>query len=80
MTQKIYPIDNFFFVIIKIFFIKNIFKEALQYLFNAFILFNTVSYFKFNFKLEKDPKMRSFKNLEEICKTWKKFQKKEWQP
>ena len=28
---------------------------------------------KFNFKLKIYPKMRTFKNLEEIWKTWKKF-------
>ena len=38
-------------------------KEALQYLFNGFILFNTV----FNLKLLKiDPKIGIFKSLEEI--------------
>ena len=45
------------------------FKVALQYLFNVFILFNTV----FNFKLKIYPKMCTFKNLEEIQETWKKF-------
>ena len=51
------------------------FKVALQYLFNVFILFNTVSYLKLNFKLKVDPKMCIFNNLEEIWKTWKKFLK-----
>ena len=54
-------------------FIKNTFKAALQYLLNVFILFNTVSYLKFNFKLKIDLKMCTFKNLEEILKTWRKF-------
>ena len=45
---------------------KNIFNEILQYLFNVFILCNTVSYIKINFKLKIDPKMCTYKNLEEI--------------
>ena len=53
--------------------VKNIYKVALQYLFNVFILFNTVFYLKLNFKLKIDPKMNTFKNLEEILKTWKIF-------
>ena len=48
--------------------LENTFKVTLQYLFNAFILFNTVSYIKLNFKLKIDPKMRTFKNLEETKK------------
>ena len=48
------------------------FRVPLQYLFNIFILFNTI----FNFKLLKiDPKMRFFKNLEEILKTWNNFER-----
>ena len=31
------------------------------------------------FKLKIDQKMRNFQNLEEIFKTWKKFEKSEWQ-
>ena len=46
------------------------FKVALQYLFNVFILFNTVFNLKLKFKLKKDPKMCTFK-------TWKKFGKPE---
>ena len=53
--------------------LKNTFKVNLQYVFNVFILFNTVSYINLNFKLKIDPKMCIFKNLEEIDKTWKKF-------
>ena len=53
MTQKIYPIDKFFVTIKKFFYQKTYFHVALQYLFNGFILFNTV----FNLKLLKiDPK------------------------
>ena len=50
-----------------------LFKVALQYLFNVFILFNTVSYLKHNYKLKIDPKLCILKNLEEIWKTWKIF-------
>ena len=60
---------------LSIFLTKNIFKVASQYLFNVFILFNTVSYLKHNFKLQIGPKMCTFKNLEEIWNTWKKFEK-----
>ena len=49
--------------------LKNIFKLALQYLFNVFILFNTGSYLKLNFKLKIEPKICTFKNVEEIWKT-----------
>ena len=49
------------------------FKVALQYLFNVFIIFNTVSYLKLNFKLKVALKMCTFKNLEEIWKTWNFF-------
>ena len=41
--------------------------------------FKTVSYLKLNLKLKIDLKMCTFKNLEEILKTWKKFGKNEWQ-
>ena len=44
--------------------LKNTFKVILQYFFNVFILFNTVSIFK----LEIDLKMW-------LLKTWKKFEK-----
>ena len=54
----------------KSFFINNTFKVVLEYLFNVFILFNTVFYLKLNFNLKKiDPKMCTFKNLEKILKT-----------
>ena len=65
MAQKTYPIDEFFLSPSKFFLSKNIFKVALQYLFNGFILFNTV----FNLKLLK---------IDQICiflKTWKKLRK-----
>ena len=65
-----------FFVIISNFFLlKNKSKLTLQYLFYFFILYNTVSDIKFNFKLKIDPKMCTFKNLDEILKTFKKFGK-----
>ena len=57
----------------KIFLLKNTFKVTLQYFFNAFILFNTVSLIEINLKLKIDPKMCTFKNLEEIWKTWKRI-------
>ena len=48
-------------------------KVALQYLINVFILLNAVSYIEINLKLKINPKMCTFKNLEEIWKTWKIF-------
>ena len=48
---------------LKVFLLKNTFKVTLQYLFNVFILFNTVSYIEINLKV--NPKMCTFKNLEE---------------
>ena len=54
--------------------------STLQYLLNVYILFNTVSYLKLNFKLKIDPKMCTFKNLEEISKTWKNFEKTSGNP
>ena len=39
---------------------------GLQYLFNVFILFNTVLYFKLIFKLKIDPKVCDFNNLKKI--------------
>ena len=53
--------------------IKNTFKVAFEYLFNVFILFNTVSYLKLSFKLKFYPKMCTLK-------TWIKFIKTIWQP
>ena len=55
-------------------------KVALQYLFNVFILFNTVFYLEHNLKLKIDPKRCTFKNLEEIWRTIEVFWKNEWQP
>ena len=52
----------------KIFSLKNTFKVTLQYLFNVYRLYSTVSYFK----LKVDQKMCTFKNLEEILKIKKK--------
>ena len=54
------------FAIIKFFLLKNIFKVALQHLFNNFILLNTVFNLKLNFKLKVDPKCV-------LLKAWKKF-------
>ena len=44
------------------------------------MLFNIVFNLKLNFKLKIDSKMRTFKKLEEILKTLKKFGKSERQP
>ena len=70
MTRKFYPIDNFFFSLtsLKFFLIKNTFQVTLHNFFNVFLLFNTVSSIKLNFKLKIDPKMF-------ILKTLKKFEK-----
>ena len=68
MTQKIYHINENFLSSSKFFLLKNIFKVALHYLFNIFILFNTISYLRLNFKLKIDLKC-------ELLKTWKKFVK-----
>ena len=54
---------------------KKTFKVTLQHLLNVFVLFNTVSFIEINLKLKIDPKMFTFKNLEEIWKTRKKFGK-----
>ena len=44
-----------------------------------FLYYLTDSYIKHNFKLKIDSKMFTFKHLEEILKTWKKFGKSKWQ-
>ena len=69
LTKKNCRIDKNFLSSSKIFLSKNTFKEAITYLFNVVILFNTVFYLKLNFKHKIYPKMCYFK-------TWKKFQKK----
>ena len=66
---KIFVIINFIFI-----------KVALQCLFNIFILFNTVSYLNLNFKLKVDPKMCTIKNLREIWKPGKNFEKTSGSP
>ena len=45
------------------------FNLALQYLFNVFMLFNTVFYLKLSFKLKIEPKVCNSKNPEVIWKT-----------
>ena len=72
--------STFFLSSSKNFFLKNTFKVALQFLFNVYILLNIVFNLKLNFKLKIDTKMLTFKNLEEIRKTWKNVWKIKWQP
>ena len=67
---------DIFFLKLSIFLLIKTVKEALRYLFNVIILFDTVFYLKLNFKLKIDPKRHNLKNLEEILKTWGKFAKK----
>ena len=52
----------------KIFLFKNTLKVILHDIFNVFILLNTVSYIKLNFKLKIHQKCV-------LLKTWKKFGK-----
>ena len=64
-SKIILHINEIFFRYYKKNLTKNIFKVALQYLFNIFLLFNTVSYIK----LKVEPKMcifKTWKNLEKI--------------
>ena len=72
--------DNNFLPSSKVILIKNKFKVALQYLFNFVILFNKVFHLKLNFELKIDLKTCTFKNLEEILNTWRKFAKTQWPP
>ena len=60
--------------------LKNTFKVTLQYLFNVFILFNTVSYIEINLKLKVDPKMCTFKNLKKFGTPGKSFEKTSGKP
>ena len=60
----------------KTFFNKYILEVALQNLFSVSILFNIVYNLLLQFILKIQPKMRTFKNLEEVLKTWKKKLKK----
>ena len=61
--------------ILSFFIKKNALKVALQYLFSVFILLNIVYNLELNLELKIDPKMRTFKNLDEIWKTLKIFGK-----
>ena len=45
-----------------------------------FLYYLTVFFIEINLKLKTDPKMTTFKNLEEIWKTWKKFGKTSGNP
>ena len=70
MTQKICPVDNFFFFV-NFLLLKNTFKVALQYLLNILILINIVFNLELNFKL----KMRTLKTLKKFGKPGKSFEK-----
>ena len=63
-----------FFVITKNFFIEKHIQSSFTVLFQCFYTDYAASYFKLNFKLKIDPKICTFKNLEEILKTLKKYQ------
>ena len=71
-----YLLSKKFLMMTKIFYLHDRFFVALEYLFNVFILFKTVSYLKFNFKLKIGPKMCTLKNLEEFWKSEKNLPKK----
>ena len=71
MTQKVYHYDKIF-CCHQNFFVKNTFKVAKQYLFNVFMLFNTVFYLKL---LKIDQKMRILKTRKKFEKPGKKFEK-----
>ena len=49
--------SRFFLSSSNFFLLEKLSKVALQYLFNKFILFNTVSHIKLNFKLKVYPKL-----------------------
>ena len=57
-----------FFVIIKNFLLKSTEEVILQYLFNVFILINTVSYIKLKFKLKIDPNICTLNTRKKILK------------
>ena len=80
LTQQLYHVNKIFLSSSNFFFIKNYFKVTPHYVFNVFILTNTVSYIKLNFKLKIDPKKRTF-NLKTWKTFWKpeKFWKNKWQ-
>ena len=76
MTQKFYPMDKFFLSSSNFFLLKNTFKETLHDLFKIFILFNTVSHIKLNFKLKLTQKCVLLKTLKKLGKPGKNFWKK----
>ena len=65
-TLKRYRKATFIMFFNKIFLSKNTFKVTLQHLLNVFVLFNTVSFIEINLKLKIDPKMFTFRNLENL--------------
>ena len=72
--KKNYRINKSFLSLSKVFFLFNTLKKAFSFFYDV-ILFYTVFYLKLKCELKIDPKMCSFKNLHEILKTWKNFQK-----
>ena len=58
----------------KIFLLENTFQVVLHF-FQCIYIIKTVFNLKIKFKLKIDQKWRTFKNLEEIRKTWKNFEK-----
>ena len=80
MRQIINPKDKHFLLSSNIFLYSKTDLKSLPCLFNVVIPFNSVFYLKLNFKLRIDPKTTTFKNLEEILKTWRKFAKNQWPP
>ena len=75
MTQKTNHVYKIF-CHHQIFFLKNTFKVALQYLLNILILINIVFNLELNFKL----KMRTLKTLKKFGKPGKSFEKTSGNP
>ena len=72
---KTYHENNIILCHQKIVLFKNTLKVTLQNIFNVFMLFNTVSLTKPNFKLKISQKMCTLKCMEEVLKTRKNFDK-----
>ena len=79
MTQNIYHVGEIF-CHSQIFFLKKHILSSFTVFFNVSVLFNIVFNLKLNFKLKINPKMCNFKNLEEIWKPRKYFEKTSGNP